>query len=150
VFATGFSSGAWLTFFLGCARGDVLRGIGTVAGGMKPTFLLGAAACKGTGLAAMMVSDLDDHENPFFDEDHDGDSVEIGLNSYLVRNGCTEKTWTMQNGTASDPDPAVCRSYSACGRNPVRLCLTKGKGHSAQDSLSFPGFWQLFKQTLPK
>jgi hypothetical protein len=97
-----------------------------------------------------MVSDLDDHENPFFDEDHDGDSVEIGLNSYLVRNGCTEKMWTMQNGTASDPDPAVCRSYSACGRNPVRLCLTKGKGHSAQDGLSFPGFWQLFKQTLPK
>ena len=56
----------------------------------------------------------------------------------------------MQAGTASEPDPSVCRSYAGCGRNPVRLCLTRGKGHSGQESLSFPGFWQLFGQSLPK
>jgi poly(3-hydroxybutyrate) depolymerase len=150
LFSVGFSSGAWLTFFLGCQRGDVLRGIGTVAGGFKPTFFLGAPACKGNGLTAMMVSDLDDHENPFFDEDKDGDSVEIGVNHWLVANGCAEKAWTMTNGLASDPDPALCRSYTDCGAKPVRLCLTHGVGHAPQEKLSMPGFWQLFKQSLPK
>jgi poly(3-hydroxybutyrate) depolymerase len=150
VFSVGFSSGAWLTFFLGCQRGDVLRGIGTVAGGLKPTFFLGAATCKGTGNSAFMVSDLDDHENPFFDEDHDGDSVEIGVNHWLDVNGCTEKAWTMTNGQPSEPDPNLCRTYTGCGRNPVRLCLTHGIGHDPQQKLSMPGFWQLFKTSLPK
>jgi poly(3-hydroxybutyrate) depolymerase len=149
-FSVGFSSGAWMTFLLGCQRGDVLRGIGTVAGGFKPTFFFGQPQCKGSGLTAFMVSDLSDHENPFFDEDHDGDSVEIGLNHWLNANGCTEKAWTAQAGTASEPDPSVCRSYSGCGARPVRLCLTTGKGHAAQEQLSFPGFWQLFKQSFPK
>lgn len=150
VFSVGFSSGAWLTFFLACQRGDVLRGFGTIAGGFKPTFFLGAKACKGTGNTALMISDLDDHTNPFFDEDHDGDSVEIGLDQWLVTNGCSETAWTMQNGTPSDPDATLCRSYAGCGRNPVRLCLTHGIGHDPQTKLSMPGFWQLFKLTLPK
>jgi len=149
-FSVGFSSGAWLTFFLACQRGDVLRGFGTIAGGFKPTFFLGAPQCKGTGLTTLMVSDLDDHTNPFFDEDKDGDSVEIGLNHWLVANGCTEQMWTMTNGTPSPPDPNVCRTYTGCGRFSTGLCLTKGKGHDPQTSLSMPGFWQLFKATLPK
>src|SRR5262249_13944282 len=65
VFAVGFSSGAWLTHFLACQRGgSVLRGFGTIAGGYKPTFTLGAAQCPGGPLSAFFVSDLDDHTNP--------------------------------------------------------------------------------------
>jgi poly(3-hydroxybutyrate) depolymerase len=150
VFAGGFSSGAWLVFFLGCQRGNLLRGIGTVAGGFKPTFLLGMPQCPGGPLSAFMVSDLSDHTNPFFDEDSDGDSVEIGLNHWLGVNGCTEKPWTMTNGTATGPDMKVCRSYAGCGRFPVELCLTTGVGHAAQESLSMPGMWNLFKMSLPK
>jgi poly(3-hydroxybutyrate) depolymerase len=149
VFSVGFSSGAWLTQLLACQRGDVLRGIGTIAGGFKPTFFNGATTCKGSGLSAFMVSDLDDHENPFYDEDVDGDSVEIAVNQWLGVNGCSEKTWTLEAGMPTDPDQAVCRAYADCGRFPVKLCLTSGKGHSAQESLSFPGFWQLFQQSLP-
>lgn len=149
VFSVGFSSGAWLTQLLACQRGDVLRGIGTIAGAFKPAFMNGAAACKGDGLSAFMVSDLADHENPFYDEDKDGDSVEVAVNHWLVANHCTEQTWTLQNGTPSTPDQAVCREYSNCGANPVKLCLTDGKGHAAQENLSMPGFWELFQQSLP-
>lgn len=150
VFSVGFSSGAWLTQLLACQRGDVLRGIGTIAGAFKPAFMKGAAACPGNGLSAFMVSDLADHNNPFYDEDKDGDSVEIAVNHWLVTNHCTEQMWTMENGTPSTPDTSVCRQYSNCGNNPVKLCLTNGKGHDPQQSLSMPGFWELFQQSLPK
>ena len=72
----------------------MLRGIGTIAGAFKPSFLNGAATCKGNGLSAFMVSDLDDHTNPFYDEDKDGDSVEVAVDHWLVANGCTDKAWT--------------------------------------------------------
>jgi poly(3-hydroxybutyrate) depolymerase len=150
VFSVGFSSGAWLTQLLGCQRGNVLRGIGTVAGGFKPSFFNGAATCPGSGLSALMVSDLDDHENPFYDEDDDGDSVEIAVNQWLGAAGCSETAWSTTAGMASDPDPSVCRAYADCGPFPVKLCLTSGLGHSSQEGLAFPGFWQLFQQSLPK
>jgi hypothetical protein len=150
VFSVGFSSGAWLTQLLGCQRGDVLRGIGTIAGAFKPAFMKGAAACPGAGLSAFMVSDLDDHTNPFYDEDKDGDSVEVAVDHWLNVNGCTDKAWSMTAGTAAQPDPTVCREYAGCGDNPVELCLTSGKGHAAQETLSMPGFWQMFEQSLPK
>lgn len=97
-----------------------------------------------------MVSDLDDHTNPFFDEDHDGDSVEIAVNHWLDANGCSDKLWSMTAGTPSTPDLAVCRAYAGGGQNPVKLCLTSGKGHDPQQQLSMPGFWELFRQSLPK
>ena len=150
VFSVGFSSGAWMTQLLACQRGDVLRGIGTIAGAFKPAFLNGAPSCKGEGLSAFMVSDLDDHTNPFYDEDVDGDSVEVAVNHWLVQNGCTEQVWSTEAGTPSSPDESVCRAYSDCGRFPVKLCLTAGNGHSAQEALSMPGFWELFQQSLPK
>lgn len=150
VFSVGFSSGAWLTQLLACQRGDVLRGIGTIAGAFKPAFMKGAATCVGDGLSAFMVSDLADHENPFYDEDKDGDSVEVAVNHWLVANHCTEQMWTLTNGTPSTPDMAVCREYSNCGKNPVKLCLTDGKGHAAQENLSMPGFWELFQRSLPR
>lgn len=149
VYSVGFSSGAWLTQLLACQRGDVLRGIGTIAGAFKPAFTKGAT-CAGGGLAAFMVSDLADHTNPFYDEDNDGDSVEVAVNHWLTANGCTETTWTMEAGMPTSPDESVCRSYAGCGVNPVKLCLTNGKGHAVQEQLSMPGFWQLFQTTLPK
>jgi poly(3-hydroxybutyrate) depolymerase len=147
LFSAGFSSGAWLSFLLGCQRGDVLRGIGTIAGGFKPTFFLGQATCTGN-TAAMMISDLSDTNNPFHDLDEDGDSVEIGVNQWLTANGCTETTWTEAAGTPADPDQSVCRSYAGCGAYPVELCLTNGQGHSDQTNISVPGFWAFFSQFL--
>jgi polyhydroxybutyrate depolymerase len=148
VFSAGFSSGAWLTQFLACQRGDVLRGIGTIAGGFKPSFFLDQPPCKGN-IAAFMISDLIDDANPFFDTDMDGDSVEVAVNQWLVENECEETAWTETAGTPADPDQSVCRSYAGCGDYPVKLCLTDGQGHSDQTSLSVPGFWAFFSQFLP-
>jgi hypothetical protein len=44
---------------------------------------------------------------------------------------------------------SVCRSYAGCGKYPVKLCLTTGKGHAAQETISVPGSWDLFKMSLP-
>ncbi len=145
VYSAGFSSGAWLTFFLGCQRANVLRGIGTIAGGFKPTFFLDQPACAGK-TAAFMISDLSDTNNPFHDLDGDGDSVEIGVNQWLTMNGCTETAWSETAGTPADPDPTVCRDYAGCGDFPVKLCLTTGLGHSDQTNISVPGFWAFFNQ----
>jgi len=132
-----------------CQRGDVLRGIGTIAGAYKPAFMKGAPACIGNGLSAFMVSDLSYMNNPFYDTDNDGDSVEVAVDHWLNANGCTEKAWSLDAGTPAKPDESVCRAYSNCGKNPVELCLTTGKGHDAQQDLSMPGFWQMFQQSLP-
>jgi polyhydroxybutyrate depolymerase len=145
VYSAGFSSGAWLSFFLGCQRADVLRGIGTIAGGFKPSFFLEQPQCAGK-TAAFMISDLSDTNNPFHDLDSDGDSVEIGLNQWLTNNGCSETVWSETAGTATDPDPSVCREYAGCGDFPVKLCLTAEEGHSDQTTISVPGFWSFFSQ----
>jgi hypothetical protein len=58
LFVAGFSSGGWLTSYLGCARGNVLRGQASVAGGLPPI-----PACTGP-IAAMYVSDVSDVNNP--------------------------------------------------------------------------------------
>lgn len=149
VFSAGYSSGAWLTQFLACQRGDVLRAIGTIAGGFKPSFFLGATECVGP-VAAFMISDLTDTNNPFFDNDNDGDSVEVSVNQWLGAAGCTDTAWSETNGTPAEPDMAVCRDYAGCGENPVKLCLSTGKGHSDQTDISVPGFWAFFSQFLPR
>jgi poly(3-hydroxybutyrate) depolymerase len=150
VYSFGFSSGAWLTHLLGCQRGDVLRGIGSVAGGFKPSFMTAdRASCAGQ-VAAFMVSDLDDMSNPFYDLDDDGDSVEIAVNQWLTTAGCSETAWTMEAGQPSGPDMELCREYAGCGDFPIRLCLTSGLGHSDQQPLAMPGFWQLISDTLPE
>lgn len=44
IFAVGHSLGAWFVNSLGCARGRVLRGTGTVAGGVSPSNCTGRVA----------------------------------------------------------------------------------------------------------
>ena len=44
IFAVGHSLGAWFVNSLGCARGDVLRAIATLAGGFSRSDCRGAVA----------------------------------------------------------------------------------------------------------
>jgi len=60
VFVSGFSSGAWETYLLGCARAGVVRGIGTAAGGLRET----RPPCTDSPVAAILVAGLQDMENP--------------------------------------------------------------------------------------
>jgi polyhydroxybutyrate depolymerase len=58
IFAVGHSLGASFVNSLACARGDVLRGVATVAGGME------RSACRGR-TAALLVHHPDDRLVPF-------------------------------------------------------------------------------------
>ncbi|MBX3157078.1 MAG: hypothetical protein KF773_13970 [Deltaproteobacteria bacterium] len=121
-FATGYSSGSFMTHRLACIRGDLFRGVATIAGGQRDN------NCTGDP-AALLIHDLDDN------------TVNIGASEqardgYLARHGCT--------GAATMPtDQPPCVSYDGCGK-PVVWCQTTGKDHARQDGLAAPIFWTFF------
>lgn len=128
-FATGYSSGAFMSHRLSCERGDMLRGVATIAGGS------GGNECVGQ-VAALLI--------------HDTEDPQVGINASIAardlnlqRNGCDTKAPT------TDVDPAPCVSYAGCDDGyPVVWCQTSGQGHSRQDGLSAPAFWG-FLDALP-
>ena len=128
-FATGYSSGAFMSHRLGCERADVLRGVATIAGGM------GGSDCPGQ-VAALLIHDVDDGTV--------GIGASIGArDAYLERNGCDLEAGT----TPVDPEP--CAIYSGCDAGyDVVWCETSGQDHSRQDGLSAPAFWG-FLSALP-
>lgn len=129
VFATGYSSGAWLVNTLSCARGDKLRGAGTVSGGVVG----GRGACKGQH-ARIFLHDQDDTTNRY---------VENGNRAELAR--VTEQNHCTPNTLPVPEAPAPCARYQGCDSGyPVISCLTENKQHDRQDSLALEAFWGLF------
>jgi polyhydroxybutyrate depolymerase len=122
-FATGYSSGAFMTHRLACLRGDMLRGVATIAGGQAE------GACKGP-LGALLIHDLDDSTVNI--------SASIAArDSHRTRNGC---------GTTTVPTAmAPCVAYDGCGK-PVVWCQTTGKNHARQDALAGPIFWDFLSK----
>jgi polyhydroxybutyrate depolymerase len=94
IFATGHSSGASFTNILGCQRGDVLRGIAPVAGGLK-----NATNCKGEVAAWVAHGDEDPMVLP--------SSGMQARDFWLERNGCTK------SGPTPTETPS-CVAYSGC------------------------------------
>ena len=129
-FATGYSSGSFMTHRLACSRGAELRGVATIAGGQ------GGADCTGS-VAALLIHDLDDQTVDI--------SASIGArDDHLARNGCDAAAPT----TAVDPSP--CQAYAGCDDGlPVVWCQTAGQDHSRQDGLAAPAFWS-FLAALPE
>ena len=129
-FATGYSSGAFMTHRLGCARGDMLRGIASIAGGQAD------ADCSGP-VAALIIHDENDS------------TVNIGASigardDHLARNGCDAMAAT------TPVEPAPCQAYAGCDDGlPVVWCQTTGQDHSRQDGLAAPAFWG-FLSALPQ
>lgn len=122
-FATGYSSGSFMTHRLACLRGDMLRGIATIAGGQAE------GACKGP-IGALLIHDLNDNTVNI--------SASIAArDSHRTRNGC---------GTTTTPTAmAPCVAYDGCGK-PVVWCQTTGKDHSRQDALAAPIFWDFLSK----
>lgn len=120
-FATGYSSGSFMTHVLACVRSDVLRGVATIAGGQ------GGSNCPGK-VAALLIHDANDNTVNI--------SASVGArDSLLDRNGCAETT------TPYDPSP--CIAYDGCEAGlPVVWCQTAGMDHSRQDGLAAPAFWK--------
>jgi poly(3-hydroxybutyrate) depolymerase len=131
VFYGGFSSGAWLAHLLGCARSNILRAQGNVAGGPAPI-----PECAGP-VAAVMIHDENDGANNI----GGGEAARARI---LEQNGCT--------GTETEPYDAaypMCERYTGCpAEYPVIWCQTSGVGHDPQNDLSAPLFWK-FLMELP-
>lgn len=126
VFATGYSSGSWLTNTLECVRGDKLRATGTVSGGRSG----GNNNCKGK-FARIFIHDRSDMDN----------TIEMGNDAERARlvtqNNCSNETMPY--------DPAPCVAHQGCDPGyPVIWCQTTDKGHARQDAMAPDAFWKLF------
>jgi hypothetical protein len=133
IFVAGFSSGAWLTTSLGCARAGIIRGQASVAGGLPPV-----PACTGP-IAAMYVADTDDNKNAVA-------GVTLAVERVRVVNGCSNETEPYDFGV-----PSPCLQYKGCMPGyPLVICVTSGVGHADQSStrISTVGFWH-FWSSLP-
>lgn len=124
-FATGYSSGAFMSHQLACVRGDVLRGVATIGGGQA------GRDCSGI-VGALLIHDQDDGTVRIR-------ASEGARDAHVDRNGCAADT--------APTDPAPCVAYADCAE-PVVWCETAGMGHSRQDAFAAPAFWG-FLSTLP-
>jgi polyhydroxybutyrate depolymerase len=143
IFVSGYSSGAWLSNLLACQRGDVIRGMGTAAGGLP----IDRGTCPGP-VAAIMTGDTGDTANPIVNIDK-ATGIDRGSGAardrLLMENGCSKETMPW------DPMFPGCVAYQGCKPGyPVVWCQTSGQGHSngVQGGLSPRGFWK-FWSTLP-
>lgn len=119
-FATGYSSGSFMTHRLGCIRGDVLRAVASIAGGQA------GRSCAGT-VAALLIHDRDDTTVNI-------SASEGTRDAYVLANGC--------DATRTATDPSPCEAYDGCDPGlPVVWCETSGMSHARQDGLAAPAFW---------
>ena len=120
VFAVGHSLGAWFANSLGCARGDVLRGIGTIAGALD------RLACRG-GVAAVLFHNPRDRHVRY----------RYGL---LARDRLRASNGDGRRATEMALDGFACQRYGGSGAlNPVLWCpYTRNRGHSGR---YYPHHW---------
>jgi len=96
VYVVGHSLGAWFTNSLACARGNVIRAIGSIGGGTSIN-----ANCSGP-VAAMIWHNPKDNLVPFSDGVRARDQL-------FQQNMCTNKTKPIE------PKAAHCVAYQGCG-----------------------------------
>lgn len=120
VFAAGTSSGSWLSNYLACARGNVIRGIAADSGGLQfdhGTCQPGAAIMELPGDAAM-AKDQAGHEI----------GSALARDMFITLNGCSMTPTTMSYGPANN-----CQVYGGCS-SPVAWCNVGG-GHQSGNNL---------------
>jgi poly(3-hydroxybutyrate) depolymerase len=134
VFVAGHSSGAWLTYLLGCARAGVIRGAGNSAGGLPP----GIPTCTGP-IASMGVHDTTDMLNSY-------DGGVMARDRILMADGCGTETVPYDwDGDPTTSSP--CVMYQGCKSGyPVVWCKTTGLGHSWQIPITTTGLWRFWSQ----
>lgn len=128
-FATGYSGGAFMTHRLACIRGELLRGVATIAGGQA------GRMCTGR-VAALLIHDRGDATVNI-------SASEGARDAYVEANGCDAAAAR----TPTDHPP--CEAYAGCEAGlPVVWCETTGMNHARQDGLAAPAFWD-FLSSLP-
>jgi poly(3-hydroxybutyrate) depolymerase len=162
IYIGGLSSGAWESSTVSCALADRIRGMTTVAGGLR----LHRPACTGM-TAAYMIVDETDSDNPIgpmmentayppsgFSATQVDQTITY-LDSYgsapmrdelLARNGC------QGTATAMMPGFPQCTMYTGCTTAyPVVWCYMPGEGHGGSNYQNVnygPEAWPFF-MSLP-
>jgi poly(3-hydroxybutyrate) depolymerase len=140
VFVSGFSSGAWETYMLGCARAGVIRGVGTQAGGLRKE----RPVCSNLPVAAFLTAGVND-ANPISNVDKSGfdSGSEAARDLILKTNGCTTQA-SAPYVTTEAPADWNCLRYTSCPEAyPVIWCAitADGGGHGAGSNKAFFPFW---------
>lgn len=125
IFSAGFSAGAMMTVTLGCARGDVFRGIAVMSGSTQ----LGCAS--GTHPVAYWASHGDmDPTVPIA-------SGQAGRDEFAKRNHCGTQTMAV--------DPMGCTMFLGCDAGyPVTFCVFSGVHEPAP--FAGAGIWGFISQ----
>ena len=133
VFAAGTSSGAWLSNYLACARGNVIRGTAADSGGLQ--FAHGTC----TGGAAVMEFPGDSTNT----KDQEGNEIgsAAARDMFVKLNGCSTTPTSMAFDKAT-----TCQIYGGCD-SPVVWCNVGGGHQSGNGYLSPSGwaFWSTLK-----
>ena len=123
IFAAGHSFGGYMSNLVGCERGDVVRAIAPVSGGLV------AGTCKGPVAAWLAHGDNDPtvaQSEGIAARDH-----------WASANGCT--------ATTKPTTPAPCVAYDGCSANhPVTWCSFPG-GHYPLPAFTKQAIWDFFK-----
>jgi poly(3-hydroxybutyrate) depolymerase len=132
IFAAGTSSGAWLSNYLACARGNVIRGVAADSGGLQHdhgTCTGGAAVMEMPGdSTTTLVNGFDIGSGPARD-------------MFIMLNGCSMTATTMSFGKANN-----CQVYGNCA-SPVVWCNVGGAHQSGNQVIaeSAWAFWNTLK-----
>jgi polyhydroxybutyrate depolymerase len=122
VFATGHSYGGYMSNLVGCQRGDVVRAIAPVSGGLL------TSACDDPVAAWLAHGNADTTV---------GESQGIAARDrWITANGCAT--------TSTATDPAPCVTYDGCTDGyPVTWCSFDG-GHYPLPAFIKQGIWEFF------
>jgi polyhydroxybutyrate depolymerase len=138
VFVGGYSSGGWEAYMLGLARGGIVRGISTAAGGLR----MSRPSPSGLPIAALLLTGGDDNTNPATGPT----GSDLAMNLILQTNKCT--------GTDTMPWATTCAGcgcikYTGCpDAYPVVRCRPPGQGHTDGGGAFKTAIWSVWS-TLP-
>lgn len=137
VFASGSSSGSWLSNLLACKyAGDILRGTATHTGGLPD------GDCNDQPFAGLWLHDLNDPSNNY---QGTVDAIEraIEVNGCDTTFDAERDPYVVQGATGDQSDS--CEMFRGCpDEYPIVLCTLNGTAHGdTQSGLMRPAFFQL-------
>jgi polyhydroxybutyrate depolymerase len=138
VFVAGYSSGAWEAYTLALARGGVIRGIATAAGGLRPMPM--RPPPSDLPFAALLLTGASDTTNPITGPTGSA----MARDEILRRNGCVGTATADWNTFAA----GACKAYTGCpAAFPVIWCTPPGE-HTDGGADYKPAIWS-FWSSLP-
>jgi poly(3-hydroxybutyrate) depolymerase len=127
VFVAGWSSGAWLSNYLACARGSVITGTAAGSGGLHHDH----GECTGGAMVMLLPGDAGSTQEDGFDI-----GAGVARDLFVATNGCSATATDMQLGNQT------CQVHGGCD-SPVAWCPAGG-GHGGPLGFIADSAWQFW------